>query len=296
MPSDPSSSENTSPINFEENIKGKVLYTTVLIYLLYNAFFLVYNGLYTNQYNNSILQAVFFILSLGLLIPVTKKKYGLSKFLIFLFLNLQIFLTSMYVLPGRGAEYFYLLIIVLFIILGNNPLQLYLLITLDIFLFLAPQFFVHPYPIENYSYVNIIALTIAIVISLRYFIIIQDRYKELLKTQRLKLEKLNVEKNDLMSIVAHDLKTPLAQIEGLISILELESDKLSNEQKELMRKIKGLADNHKNQITGYLKNQSIEESIEKAGLSDVNLNKTILQVINEMAPLAKAKSIEVKHI
>lgn len=105
---------------------------------------------------------------------------------------------------------------------------------------MSPQLFIQPYPSHNYSYINIIALIVVIFLALQYFIMVQNRYRELLKAQKLKLEKLNVEKSELMTIVAHDLKTPLAQIEGLVSILELESHKLTSDQKGLIKKSKVL--------------------------------------------------------
>jgi signal transduction histidine kinase len=52
--------------------------------------------------------------------------------------------------------------------------------------------------------------------------------------QNHQLNDLNNEKNSLMNIVAHDLKSPLNRITGLASIMEIESA-LSAKQQEYLR-------------------------------------------------------------
>ena len=295
MPSYFLNAEPNSAVNFEEKIQLRILNSVILLFLSLNLFFLFYNLVFTKLYNAVLLETIFFVATLFAFFFKTKKKYSAAKYLTFLLLNLEVFLASMYIRPGRGVEYYYIILLIFYIILESNVKLLYFLAFLDIFLFMSPQLFIQPYPSHNYSYINIIALIVVIFLALQYFIMVQNRYRELLKAQKLKLEKLNVEKSELMTIVAHDLKTPLAQIEGLVSILELESHKLTSDQKGLIKKIKGVADDHKNQITGYLKTQSVEESIDQSGLTEVNLNKTISKVLDEMDPLAKAKNISVTY-
>lgn len=279
-------------MGFEEVMQLKILNSIVLLYLAINGFFVIYNTFVTEFYDVVILQCSFFLCTLFVLYFISKNKYNTSKFIIFFLLNVQVFITSMFLLPGRGAEYFYLLIILLFLIVSNNRQLLYLIIALDICLFFSPQFFIHAYPDAHYSYINIIALIVTMAISLQYFIVIQNSYKELLKAQKQKLEKLNEEKNDLMSIVAHDLKTPLAQIKGLISIFELEETELSKNQKQLLDRIKRVAEDHNDQIIKYLKAQSIEESIDGSNMHEVDVWQMMNQVHNEMLPLANVKNIK----
>lgn len=58
-----------------------------------------------------------------------------------------------------------------------------------------------------------------------------------LKRQNQQLNELNNEKNTLMSIVAHDLKSPLNRISGLANIMEMEGG-LPGKQQEYLRMIK----------------------------------------------------------
>lgn len=100
---------------------------------------------------------------------------------------------------------------------------------------------------------------------------IQKQYRLRLNAQKEKLAELNIEKNDLMSIVTHDLKSPLAQIKGLISILELEGNQFSWEQIELFEKIKGVTASQHKQITTFLDVKALEEKIEQITFKDFNL-------------------------
>lgn len=295
MPSHFLKLETGSPSDFEEKIQLKILNSLIILSLSINLFFVFYNSFITKYYSTSILQACFFLLSLVAMALQAKQKYSAAKTLIFLLLNVEIFIASMFLRPGRGVEYFYIIVLVFYIILYSNTKLLYFFFILDIFLFLAPQIFIHPYPEEYYSYINIIALVITLIVALQYFIITQNRYKELLRTQKQKLESLNAEKTDLISIAAHDLKTPLAQIKGLISILEIESTQLTDEQKQLIEKIKGVTENQNKQITGYLKNQSLEDSIETSTLIEINVKQMLKTVLEEIKPLADEKNIRIKN-
>jgi signal transduction histidine kinase len=113
-----------------------------------------------------------------------------------------------------------------------------------------------------------------------------------LQNQKLRLERLNEEKNDLMSIVAHDLKSPLAQIKGLISIHELEGYEKTKDQDELLDKIKRVTEEQNKQISDFLNAKSIEIQHNEIG-QELLVQPTIEKAITEILPQAKAKGIKI---
>ena len=140
--------------------------------------------------------------------------------------------------------------------------------------------------------VTALSVFVSTLLSVRFFMIIQRQYRVRLNSQKARLAELNTEKNDLMSIVAHDLKSPLAQIKGLVSILELEGSQLTKEQIELIEKIKGVTENQHKQITTYLDVKAIEEKVEQITFEDFDIIKSIKSVIIDMNTLAESKNIQ----
>ena len=126
-----------------------------------------------------------------------------------------------------------------------------------------------------------------------FFINIQNKFRAKLKEQKVHLEKLNNEKSDLMSVVAHDLKSPLAQILGLVNILKIDEGQLSHDQLQLIEKIKQVSNNQHAQITSFLNVKALEESIEKLELEEILVGKTINRVLEEAQTLASAKGIKI---
>ena len=100
-------------------------------------------------------------------------------------------------------------------------------------------------------------LIVAVIVVLAFLIIIVFQFrkrtranrklshqKEKIELQRLELEKqneklvhLNEEKNNLIKILAHDLRTPINQVQGLAQIFLVENKSLPGEQQETVNKI-----------------------------------------------------------
>ena len=224
-----------------------------------------------------------------------KHKYFAAKFIFFVLLHSIIFAASMFLLRGVGIENFYIIVIILVLIMIKKPFWVYGVLLLNAFLYISPQLFFHPYPVENYSFVTSLVVIIAIILAVRFFILIQNQFKERLKVQKDRLERLNEEKDDLMSIVAHDLKNPLTQIKGLVSILELSNKELNNEQKQLIEKIKGVTDSQHKQISGFLDGKSFEDSYEDTVFEKVLVRRVVETVLDEMLAQAIAKGIRISY-
>lgn len=286
----------TPLLDFEESIRVKLINIVSLVFLAILFFFIGLHTFYTHKYEVAIFQFLF-----ALIVPLIyylhyKEKYSGAKIVFFGIINLVIFILSMFLLPGKGVENFYIGIIILVLILVSKSVWVYSLTAIVVTLYILPHIYLNPYPVENYSFITSIIVIISIVLAVRFFIIIQDQFKERLKLQNDHLEKLNEEKNDLMSIVAHDLKNPLIQIKGFVSILELNDNQLNTEQKKLIEKIKGVTDNQHKQITGFLDAKSFENSFEEMTFEKVRVRQLLETVLDEMLAQAIAKGIQLNYI
>lgn len=280
-------------IGFEESIRIKFLNAANILFSAILYFFIIFHIAVSKKYDTALVQFIAAI-SLAFVFWLQKtKRHNTARFIFFLLLHITIFSESMFLSPGRGNEYFHLIVIILLLIQVKNPFWVSLLVVLNVILFLLPQLIIAPYPVENYSLVTVLALCFATILSILFFIIIQKQYEKQLQVKNKSLAELNKEKNDLMSIVAHDLKTPLAQIEGLISILKLEGSQLNKEQLALIERIKSVTGNQRKQISSFLNINAIEDKNEESKLEQFNIINSIESVLNEMAPLASVKNIKI---
>jgi signal transduction histidine kinase len=86
-----------------------------------------------------------------------------------------------------------------------------------------------------------------------------DTQNETLSKRNQLLSELNHEKDTLMSIVAHDLKSPLNRITGLATLIELEG-KLNGQQEGYLQMMKDVTKSGTNLITDLLDVHAIEEN------------------------------------
>lgn len=283
-------------LDFEESIKIKLLNVVAFLFEIIAIIFIIKHVFFTDKYEVALVH-----FTVALLVPLIyflqyKHKYKAAKGIFFTLLHSVIFFPSMFLLIGKGVENFYIVTIILVLILINDTVWIYFLLGLNAFLYVAPQIFFHPYLPENYSFITSLVIILAIILAVRFFIIIQNQYKERLQIQNKRLEKLNLEKSDLMKIVAHDLKSPLTQIKGLVSILELSNNQLNQEQKQLIDKIKGVTDNQRKQITGFLDAEYFETAYEEVNLEKVVVKKIVETVIDGLLAQAIAKGIKLSYI
>lgn len=101
-----------------------------------------------------------------------------------------------------------------------------------------------------------------------------SRYIQEIKSKNEELANLNRERGAMMSIVAHDLKSPLNNIKGLAELLKLEGD-LNENQEENISRIKRIAKDGRYLITDLLDIHAYEHADSTIKKSKIGLNKFI---------------------
>nr|WP_302180109.1 ATP-binding protein [Chryseosolibacter indicus] len=103
------------------------------------------------------------------------------------------------------------------------------------------------------------------------------------------LSDLNNEKDTLMSIVAHDLKSPLHRINGIVDLMESETA-LSEDQKIYMKMTRDATRQGLSLITDLLDVHMIEENIEPNYIT-FDISTFLLEKTQNFTPAADAKNI-----
>lgn len=115
-----------------------------------------------------------------------------------------------------------------------------------------------------------------------------------LQSRNLQLEQLNLEKNEFLGIVAHDLKNPLTSIQMSASIITQYFHKLSND--DIIERSQAIVATSKRMttiITNLLDINAIEAGKFTVLIEPVNLGDIILQLCHEYKERAAQKSISI---
>jgi signal transduction histidine kinase len=118
------------------------------------------------------------------------------------------------------------------------------------------------------------------------------RQNENLSRRNQELFDINHEKDTIMSIVAHDLKSPLNRIKGLSDLLELEGG-LSAEQKNYISMVKDATQSGLDLITDLLDVNMLEENVE-LNYSSFDLSNLLCEKVEAFRPAAEAKNIHLQ--
>jgi signal transduction histidine kinase/ligand-binding sensor domain-containing protein len=143
--------------------------------------------------------------------------------------------------------------------------------------------------------------------------IIQERTKEIqhknlkLENQKAEIEsknntleqnnkdlyELNEEKNYVLEVVSHDLRSPINQIKGIATLFKLTSENLTEEQKENTLKIFKATERLTNMISKILNVNSIESRRIDLQMERVNLAEVVPSVADTFISMAKEKNITI---
>jgi len=115
----------------------------------------------------------------------------------------------------------------------------------------------------------------------------------LLEKRNKRLLKLNDEKNNLISIVAHDIRTPLNQILGLTELLQQSENKFDAEQNEMLLQIKKSTERLSKMTNNILDIEAIEAGKSNIILEKVDLDLLIKEVLANFRIQAEKKQIQI---
>ncbi|HTJ49147.1 MAG TPA: HAMP domain-containing sensor histidine kinase, partial [Cyclobacteriaceae bacterium] len=118
------------------------------------------------------------------------------------------------------------------------------------------------------------------------------RQNDKLSKRNQQLSEINYEKDTLMSIVAHDLKSPLNRIKGLTELMELEGG-LKDAQLAYLRMSKDATRAGLDLITDLLDVHMLEENT-LPNYSSFDISVFLLEKIKEFTPAAEAKGIHLR--
>lgn len=116
---------------------------------------------------------------------------------------------------------------------------------------------------------------------------------ELLNEKNKRLLQLDEEKNHLVSVVAHDLRSPLANIVGLAGIISLDNENLTMEQKSFVEKINESADKLNEMISKVLSRDNVEHAELNVDLISSNIQPVIINSIEGLQQNATGKAINI---
>lgn len=126
-----------------------------------------------------------------------------------------------------------------------------------------------------------------------YRLIMENRKSwELFQKNKL-LTQVEELKTNFIGMMSHDLKTPLARIQGMIEIVKRDPNPLSEEQKSALKSIRLSTDDLLNFISTILNFSRLESEGAHLNLKSKDINTVINEVLIKCEDLAKAKSIAI---
>ncbi len=124
---------------------------------------------------------------------------------------------------------------------------------------------------------------------------ILSQQKEEIEAINRNLLELNDEKNSLIGIVAHDLRTPLNQVVGLIDLIKLRSDNLTSQQKDWLERLRTSTDGMSQMISRILDVEAIESKQVSFEPKRINLVPYFNKAVEEFGPESREKNIIINY-
>lgn len=129
--------------------------------------------------------------------------------------------------------------------------------------------------------------------------VIESQHEEIADQSRLlevkneTLEALNMEKNNMISVVAHDLKAPLGNIQGLVELIKLDEQVLTKEQSKYLELLKKVSTDTSDMVDIMLDVHRIESELHQLSLHEYDIIELVNKVINLHEPAAQLKGTNV---
>lgn len=269
----------------------------------------------------ALVSLVVLIISCGSYYASRIKKRVSESILIINIVGLALFVVNYFLNSGQRGPTDLLFLLFLLLSIGISPVNQYkiwipvnigILLTLNLIEYLYPQTVPYTYDNRFSQFVDHMS-AYAVVAAIAYFctdyirrgyeaerVSVAEKSKAIeqqnnqITLQNQELERLNAEKSKLMSIVAHDLRSPLASIQNFLELLtqheleekqklEIEND-LLNSTKNTMAMLSKLLDWSKSQLYGVTPNPEY-----------LNLNKAFETTLEIEKSIASGKGITLNY-
>ncbi|MBT1701005.1 transporter substrate-binding domain-containing protein [Fulvivirgaceae bacterium PWU4] len=119
-----------------------------------------------------------------------------------------------------------------------------------------------------------------------------ERQREQLAQRNRHLVALDEEKNNLIKILAHDLRTPINHVQGLAQVFLLGNNGLPDDQKDLIQKIIDSSERLTKMINNILDIDSIEQRRVKILMDEVPISPLVSEVVKSFDKVAAKKNID----
>lgn len=149
-------------------------------------------------------------------------------------------------------------------------------------------------------------LLLVIILQVRAYYILKRQHKiiseqsveihkqnQILARQNLQLNELNIEKQQIIGVVSHDLKGPFNRIFALVQLMNMSGD-LTDEQREYIGKIYHVAVDGLNMVRNLLDSRKLEDKLFEMELTTVPLEPFISSFIKSYKAIAERKKIELE--
>lgn len=139
----------------------------------------------------------------------------------------------------------------------------------------------------------LMTLLIVYYVLLPYRLILEQRKTWEAQQKNKLLAQVEELKTNFISMMSHDLKTPIARIQGMLDILINEKNNLSFKQREAIDFIRNSADDLLRVLSAILNYAKIESEGVELHRSHRDINQLLEEVINKHLFLAKLKQIQI---
>lgn len=132
----------------------------------------------------------------------------------------------------------------------------------------------------------------------KQYSVIESQHEEIaLKNEELgakneTLEEINMEKNNMISVVAHDMKAPLGNIQGLVELIKLDKQVLTKEQLNYLELLKKVSSDTSVMIDVMLDVHRIESDLHQLTLLEYDIIEILEKVIRLHEPAAVLKKVK----
>lgn len=118
-----------------------------------------------------------------------------------------------------------------------------------------------------------------------------QKQNEALARQNQQLNDLNVEKQQIIGVVSHDLKGPFNRIFAIMQLMSMSGDNLTDDQKEYVGKIHQIAVDGLNMVRNLLDSRQIEEKILDLTMEPIELKPYVSSFVKNYRNIADRKKI-----